>query len=59
MSQSVGVREAEAYMGWSTHIFARICVNATIMIGNIPVLMGKRDYDFGISRLLRHIHEHL
>lgn len=36
MSQSVGVREAEAYMGWSTHIFARICVNATIMIGNIP-----------------------
>lgn len=43
MSQSVGVREAEAYMGWSTHIFARICVNATIMIGNIPKLpMGEK-----------------
>lgn len=47
VSQSVGVREAEAYMGWSTHIFARICVNATIMIGNIPgSRWGKRDYDF-------------
>lgn len=60
MSQSVGVREAEAYMGWSTHIFARICVNATIMIGNIPAPDGGKEIMiFGISRLLRHIHEHL
>lgn len=49
VSQAVGVRcmEAnEAYKAWSTYIFMRICINAGIMIGNVPgSRWGKRDYE--------------
>ncbi|MEB7643690.1 hypothetical protein [Enterobacter hormaechei] len=47
VSQGVGVRMAEAYQGWSTYIFARICIHASIMISNVPKSRwAKRDYDF-------------
>lgn len=47
VSQGVGVRMAEAYKGWSTYIFARICIHASIMISNVPKSRwAKRDYDF-------------
>ena len=47
ISQGVGVRMAEAYQGWSTYIFARICIHASIMISNVPKSRwAKRDYDF-------------
>ncbi|EQA1663598.1 hypothetical protein [Enterobacter bugandensis] len=47
VSQGVGVRMAEAYQGWSTYIFARICIHASIMISDVPKSRwAKRDYDF-------------
>lgn len=47
VGQGVGVRMAEAYQGWSTYIFARICVHASIMISNVPKSRwAKREYDF-------------
>lgn len=50
VSQAVGVRymeENEAYKAWSTYIFTRICINAQIMIGNVPgSRWGARDYEF-------------
>lgn len=47
VSQGVGVRMAEAFKGWSTYIFSRICIHASIMISNVPrSRWAKRDYDF-------------
>ncbi|MGQ7808149.1 hypothetical protein ACUN3I_21345 [Hafnia alvei] len=47
VSQGVGVRMAKAYQSWSTYIFSRICIHASIMISNVPKSRwAKRDYDF-------------
>lgn len=48
VSNAIGVREAEKpNYAWSTYIFLRICVNAGIMIANVPGSRWvKKDYDF-------------
>jgi len=46
VSQGVGVRESIPYQGWSTYIFTRICIHASIMIGNVPgSRWSKKDYE--------------
>ncbi|MCJ1958466.1 hypothetical protein MUB10_26535, partial [Klebsiella variicola] len=57
VSQGVGVRMAEAYKGWSTYIFSRICIHASIMISNVPKSRwAKRDYDFwDFSSIATHV----
>lgn len=47
VSQSVGVQMADAYIGWSTHVFARMCIHANILIANVPESRwAKKDYPF-------------
>lgn len=47
VSQGIGVQMAEAYIGYTTHIFARMCIHANIMIANVPESRWvKKDYPF-------------
>ncbi|WP_051086493.1 hypothetical protein [Erwinia amylovora] len=47
VSQKTGVRFAQAYKGWSTHIFLRMCIHSQIMIANIPESRWSgNNYDF-------------
>jgi len=47
VSQGIGVQMAKPYIGWSTHLFTRMCVHAQLMITSTPESRWvKKDFDF-------------
>ncbi|AYL56253.1 DUF5677 domain-containing protein [Citrobacter freundii] len=47
VSQGIGVQIAEAYIAYTTQIFARMCIHAQILISNVPESRwAKKDYPF-------------
>lgn len=47
VSQGIGVQMADAYIAYSTQVFARMCIHAQILISNVPECRWvKKEYPF-------------
>lgn len=57
VSQGVGVREAEAFKGWSTFIFSRLCQHSSALIAASPISRwSKREYqNWDLSHIAPHV----
>lgn len=47
VSEGIGVQMAKPYIGWSTHLFTRMCIHAQLMITSCPESRWvKKDFEF-------------